>query len=234
MSKKCLIFGLVICSVVLNQFALAGTWKDSFEDNITSEWTTFNKTPKEKWWIHEGEAVGETVEGTNLVSFWLTGDVKWRDYTVSCRAKLTKVKNDSAGFGLLLHHRSEELAAYMFRIELAPDRARILKILPPPQPSVQLGRLDIVVDIDRWYQLAATIHKDGILEFRVGQEVLRAVDGNLMPKSGQVGLAVGGAQVRFDDVEITGENIPNGGPGTSRPVNSQAKLATTWGHLKSN
>ena len=28
------------------------------------------------------------------------------------------------------------------------------------------------------------------------------------------------------------ENIPNGGPGKSRPVAPQAKLATAWGKLK--
>ena len=236
MIKKCLIFfGLVACSIALNQFALAGTWKDSFEDDNISEWTIFNELPEnEKWWVHEGEALGETFEIPGLHSFWLTGDTKWQNYTISCRAQLIKVKNESAGFGLLLHHRSEELAAYMFLVKRAPDRARILKILPPPHLSVQLKRLDIVVEVDKWYQLAATIHKDGTLEFQIDQEVLRIVDDNLSPKSGQAGLVVGGAQVRFDDVEITGENIPNGGPGKARPVEPQTKLATTWGYLKKN
>lgn len=234
MIKKSITFGLVVCSIALNQFTLAGTWKDSFEDDIISEWTTFNELPKnEKWWVHEGEVIGETFEMPGLQSFWITGDTKWQNYTISCRAQPTKVKNDSAGFGLLLHHRGEELSAYMFRIELAPDTARILKILPPPQPSVQLGRLDIVVEIGRWYQLAATIHKDNTLEFQIDQQIFRAVDDNLSPKSGQAGLSVGGVQVRFDDVEITGENIPDGGTGKSRPVEPQTKLATIWGHLKS-
>ena len=42
---------------------------------------------------------------------------------------------------------------------------------------------------------------------------------------------VGNAQARFDDVEITGNTIPNGGPGTL-PVEPSGKLATTWGELK--
>ena len=151
------------------------------------------------------------------------------------RAQPTKVKNDSAGFGLLLHHRGEELSAYMFRIKLAPDRARILKILPPPHPSVQLGRLDIVVEVGRWYQLAAAIHKDGTLEFQIDQQVLRVVNNNLSPKSGQAGLSVGGVQVRFDDVEITGENIPDGGARkiTSRRATNQTRnyMGTTQKRL---
>ncbi|RKU06870.1 hypothetical protein C6503_25265 [Candidatus Poribacteria bacterium] len=234
MMKKCLIFGLIVCGVALNQFALAGTWKDSFEDDIISEWTIFNESPeKEKWWIHEGEAIGETAKGANLVSFWLTGDSKWQNYTMSCRAQITKFNNDATGFGLLLYFRSEELSGYMFRIEHAPDRARILKILPPPQPTVPLGGLDIVVETDKWYQLAATVYENGTLEFQIDQEILRVVDHNPRLKSGQAGLAVGSGQARFDDVEITGANIPNGGPGKSFSVEPRAKLATTWGHLKS-
>ena len=94
--------------------------------------------------------------------------------------------------------------------------------------------MGIVVEVGRWYQLAATIHKDGTLEFQIDQQVLRIVDDNLSPKSGQAGLSVGGVQVLFDDVEITGENIPDGGPGKSRPVEPQTKLATIWGQLKND
>ena len=51
-------------------------------------------------------------------------------------------------------------------------------------------------------------------------------------EGGKAGLVVGNARARFDDFQITGENIPNGGPGKPRPVAPQAKLATTWGRLK--
>ena len=234
MIRKCLIFGFVFCSVALNQLALAGTWKDSFEDDIISEWTiSSGDHEREKWWVHDGEAIGEIIKRPNFLSLWVTGDVKWQNYTVSCRAQLTKVKRDSASFGLLLYLNSEKPSLYLFRIHYGFGAARILKILPPPQRPVQLGNLDLRVQVDKWYRLTAAVYKNGTLEFQIGKKLLRVVDHDIPRlENGKAGLVVGGAQARFDDVEITGANIPNGGPGKARPVEPLAKLATTWGHLK--
>lgn len=52
-------------------------------------------------------------------------------------------------------------------------------------------------------------------------------------RGGKAGLVVADARARFDNVEISGNNIPNGGPGKPFDVKPQAKLATTWGKLKS-
>lgn len=235
MVKNCLIFGFIVCSVVLNQFAFAGTWKDSFEDDITSEWTLFSGNhKKEKWRVHEGEAIGETINHPDFLSFWVTGDAKWQNYVMSCRAQLTKVKKDSASFGLLLYLKRERLSVYLFRIHYGTGSASILKILPPPQRPVQLGSLDINVKVDTWYRLTAAVYKNGTLEFQIGKKLLRVVDhNNPRLESGKAGLIVDSAQARFDDVEITGANIRDGGPGKGRPVDPLAKLATIWGHLKS-
>ena len=51
-------------------------------------------------------------------------------------------------------------------------------------------------------------------------------------KGGQAGLVVADGRAHFDDVEITGTNVKNGGPGKPRPVEPRAKLATTWGDIK--
>ena len=49
----------------------AGIWRDDFEDKNTREWKIFNEDPKvEKWWIDDGEAVGEIfLEG--FMSLWI-------------------------------------------------------------------------------------------------------------------------------------------------------------------
>ena len=40
--------------------AFAGTWRDDFEDDKTTEWEIYNLDKRhEKWWIDDGEAVGE-------------------------------------------------------------------------------------------------------------------------------------------------------------------------------
>ncbi len=230
--KKCLVFGFVVCSIVLSPLAFAGKWEDSFEDDNTQEWETFGGVETGEWWIDSGEAVCETAE-RNIQSTWVTGDVDWENYAMSCRAKLVEVKEQFANLGLVLHYNEKESSFYFFQI-LSDWKEfgfiSIKKLPPPPARSVKLGEINFVPEADRWYKLTASVSRR-TLEFQVDDEVLTAIDRSPL-KFGKAGLFVVNGRARFDDVEITGVNIPDGGPGKSRPVTLFAKLATTWGNLK--
>ena len=239
MIKKWLIFGLVVCSVTLNQFALAGTWKDGFEDNDMSEWKFVDdwENGAGKWWSDKGEAVAESL-GESGFAMWLTGESTWEYYAVSCRAKLVKSKKEPATFGIVMHANINERldglldAHYYFRVIGDFNFISIRKFRPFPEEPVTLGEFDFEVKADRWYQLTATIHRNGKIEFYIDKKLFTVSDANPLGP-GKVGLFVSDAEVRFDDVEITGQNIDDGGPGKAHPVEPKAKLATTWGHLKS-
>ena len=232
MMKKYLIFAFVVCNVVFSQFALAGTWKDSFEDDNIQDWASQPWHEKEEWWVDAGEAVGEAPE-RNVLSTWVTGDVAWQNYVVSCRAKLIETKEQSASLGLVLYHVDKQNSLYLFEMhsDWKEFGSIIIEKLVPPQ-NVRLGRFNFIPKANKWYKLTASVSRR-TLEFQIDGEVLLTVIDPSPLKSGKAGLFVVDGQARFDDVEITGTNIPDGGPGTSRPVNPQAKLATTWGHLKS-
>ena len=232
MIKKRLIFGLVACSVALSQLALAGTWKDSFEDNNTQEWESLGWNEKEEWWIDAGEAVGKT-DKHNVLSIWVTGDVAWQNYAVSCRVKLVEIKEQFSGLGLVLYHGDKKTSLYLF--EILSDWKKfgfitIKKLPPPPAQSVKLAEFNFIPQANKWYKLTASVSRRA-LEFQIDGEVLTTIDHSPL-KSGKAGLFVLNGQARFDDVEITGPNIDNGGPGKARPVEPKTKLATTWGHLK--
>lgn len=234
MLKKCLIFGLVICSVALNQSALAGTWKDSFEDKDMSEWKILERgNGAGKWWSDKGEAVAESLVESGLAT-WVTGEPTWRYYSVSCQAKLVKSKKEPATFGIVMHFNDGGLLSfnYAFRLIANFNFITIRKFRPFPNEPVTLGEFDFEIKADKWYQLTATIHRNGRIEFQIDKQVFTLPDPNPLGP-GQAGLFVSNAEVRFDDIEITGPNIDDGGPGKARPVEPQAKLATTWGHLKS-
>ncbi|MCY3721528.1 MAG: hypothetical protein OXG97_04855 [Candidatus Poribacteria bacterium] len=129
---------------------------------------------------------------------------------------------------MTLHDRGEEDTRYLFFIDYVFGNARIVKALPDDWSSVIFA---FDAQIDTWYELTATVHEDGTLEFKVNDEVFRIIDDDPL-KGGQAGLVIADGQAHFDDVEITGPNIKNGGPGRARPVNPKTKLATTWGQLK--
>ena len=93
------LFHVVLCAMVFNQQSFAGTWTDAFEDDNTQEWELFNTFDEEeaKWWIDRGEAVAETFEPHHdFPTVWSTGELDWRNYSLSCKAKLVEAKAEPA------------------------------------------------------------------------------------------------------------------------------------------
>ena len=84
-------------------------------------------------------------------------------------------------------------------------------------------------NIGEWYRLRIDV---------VGDEISFCIDDELQLKrndnlhlSGGVTLYAYNAIVEFDNVAITGEEIPDGGP-SGYAVDPEARLATTWGLIK--
>ena len=229
MKSKCVLLIALVQIVVLmgGQISFAGTWRDDFEDRITREWKIYNLDRQvENWWVNKGEAVGRIFK-RGFMSLWLTGELDWENYSVSCRGKLVKERNDPAYIGLTLHDRGEEDTRYLFFVNFFYSRVSIIKASPRVWSS---RHFPFIADIDTWYHLKATVN-DGQLEFQVNGQVFVSEDSSPL-KSGQAGLVVGNAEGRFDDVAITGVNIKNGGPGRARAVDRQEALTTTWGRIK--
>ncbi|RKU15863.1 hypothetical protein C6500_18790 [Candidatus Poribacteria bacterium] len=222
------LFHVVLCAMVFNQQSFAGTWTDAFEDNNTHGWKIVNNINNSKWWIDAGEIVCETF-APNVPSILATGEVDWRNYSFSCKAKLDKAKDEPATFGIILHHRWEEFSFYAFRIFYPWEIVHITKYNPAGASTV--GEFDFPAKLDTWYTLTASIDSRGKLKFQIDDVVFTAVDAAPI-KNGKAGLIVSNAQARFDNVEITGDNVPNGGPGTLPVEPSGNKLAITWGELK--
>lgn len=221
------LFHIVLCAMVVSQQSFAGTWADAFEDDNTRGWKIVNNINNSKWWIDAGEIMCETF-APNIPSILATGEVDWRNYSFSCKGKLDKAKGELATFGIILHHRWEEFSFYSFRIFYPWEIVHITKYNPAGASTV--GEFDFPAKLDIWYTLTASIDSRGKLKFQIDDTVFTAVDADPI-KNGKAGLIVSNAQARFDDVEITGDNVPNGGPGTF-PVEPSGKPATTWGKLK--
>jgi len=236
-----ILLNLLMC-VVFQSFA--GTWRDDFEDNDTKEWEIFNLNRQvEKWWINDDEAVGEIFQ-PGFWSLWMTGESNWKYYSVRCIVKLIDEKNDPPYFGLTLHDRGEEGGRYVFYV----DYLRGFAVIDKWVANGGSARRNFFADKDVWYELTASVQLnpieegEAILEFSIKNAedegdnplvTIIAEDADPIDK-GQVGLAISNSRVRYDNVEISGENIPNGGPGKPFPVKPYTKLATSWGSIKDN
>ncbi len=214
---------ILMCGAI----SYAGTWRDDFEDRITREWKIYNLDRQaENWWVNRGEAAGRIFK-RGFISLWLTGKLDWKNYSVSCRAKLVKERNDPARVGLTLYDRGDEDSRYLFFIDFFFD---VVSITRAGSDRWFTRQFPFVSDSDTWYKLRATVN-EGQLEFQVNDQVFTAEDPDPL-KPGQAGLVVGNAEARFDDVAIMGADIKNGGPGRPHAVDTQGILATTWGRIK--
>lgn len=222
---------ICVCIVMcLMNSAFGGTWRDDFEDDKTNEWEIFNLVRQhEKWWTTDGVAVGEIFEDPFL-SLWRTGEIDWEYYKVSCRVKLVIDRIQAPTVGLTLHDRGDEGSRYLFLIDFESNIATISKEVPGG------GALPgwYEVEKDTWYDISAQVYDDGNLDFLINDTLVVAAYDPEPLDGGLAGLVVQNAQAYFDNVEISGENIDDGGPTKSFAVEPQQKLTTTWGNLKRN
>ena len=232
MKLNCVRLIVLVLVIVLmcEAIGFAGIWRDDFEDRITREWKIYNLDRQvENWWVNQGEAVGRIFK-RGFMSLWLTGKLEWENYSVVCRAKLVKERNDPARVGLTLYDRGDEHSRYLFFIDFFFGSVLITKAEPDRWFTREFP---FVSDIDTWYRLRATVN-DGQLEFQVNDQVFTSEDPFPL-KPGQAGLVVANAEARFDDVAITGVSIKNGGPGRQQlSVDTRGSLTTTWGQIKRN
>jgi len=151
--------------------------------------------------------------------------VLWKDYTVVCKAKLMEKFGVSwQKFGIVVRRiPGGGFATYQACVDLELNQACLFildrKVLGVP--------FDIIKD--KWYELKVTAQKNHI-EFYINDEFMGSFDDSSYP-SGNIDLGVANAHVHFDDIVITGPDIPDGGPG-SISIRQKDKLVAIWGKLK--
>ena len=231
MNCKKVLWILMILGVIFihNIPCFAGTWWDDFDDGNYREWKIYNlDRTAEKWTVKKGEAVGEIFQ-PGFMSLLLTGEPKWNNYTVECRAKFVKESKDNvAELGLSLYDGGDENERYLFSLYLMWDTVSIKKEHKGKWTTI-LFHFDS--EMDTWYTLKASV-TGGNLEFYVNEQLFTAEDADEPLESGKIGLVVANAVAHFDDVAISGPGIPSGGQGKPRSVQSRGNLAAVWGRLK--
>ena len=231
---------------------LAGTWRDDFSKPDTTKWEIFNISFREfgpednttKWEIVDGKVYG-TQHKFDMLSTFLTGKLEWKNYTVSCRTKFVDEWFPTVDLGLVLHVRPEEHKRYMFSMHYDEQRASIVeisgriwrdgRILIKRKPHI----FHFDVKLNSWYSLSATVLEDDQLQFKIenlddpeNKATFNAKTKEPIKQGGFAGFYVSHADAVFDDLEIRGNNIPNGGTGAFS-IEPRGKLATKWAKLKS-
>lgn len=231
----------VILTFVLSSLAIAGTWIDDFNDGDLVGWrrlVNFWKArvvvlDKGNWFSENGAIVGGDDDVEKQYQIY-TGDMSWTDYTAEVSVKFSKRLedcSDSSGafLGARIQATEGKIGLNCYSVGMwhfAGARRGGLKYIDGFDSIV--NTVVIPSETDRWYRLKINVEKDLIKCFVDDIEVCEFHDGTFT--SGLVGIAVSGIRATFDDLIVTGPNIPDGGPGHS--VNPSRSSVTTWANIK--
>ena len=237
--KLSLIF--VILTFVLSSLAIAGTWIDDFNDGDLAGWRMLVCFWRDRivvldegnWFFENGAIVGGDDNQGKRYDLY-TGDMSWTDYIVEVSVKLSKRLEDCPDYtGVWLGAREQEgegkiglnlYAVGIWRVSTALRGG--FKYINGFDFNDQV--LALSSEADRWYRLKINVEKDLITGFVDDIKVYELRDGTFT--SGAVSIAVSGMKAIFDDLIVTGPNIPDGGPGHS--VNPSRSSVTTWANIK--
>jgi len=207
--------------------SLAGTWRDDFEDGNLDGWEVFNPIPAEKWGVEDGECSGEWQNADpgmfSVLYLMVENADSWKDYTVKFKMKFV-----ATGHFTGMSFRENLGRSYGFVIDTAKNTAWAWKFFQGVNTFPSEIPLPFTLSKDTWYELKIIVEGDNF-EFYIDGKPAGEFEDNSIP-SGKVGLYVRNAHAHFDDVVITGPEIPDGG--SWKTVEPKGKLATSWGKLK--
>jgi len=223
--------GLFHLFVFLNTFVVvAGTFRDDFEDGNLDGWRIESHPPVGSWKVVDGvvESRRQSSNGTYLI----IGKENWTNYTISCGVILLENFGKN-GIGFIARHKSP-MASHHLDI-WSGDFAGFAAVSTQRFPgNFRTNTPFPLLKLNKWHQMTLKVKGKTFTFWINNQKVLAHQDEAV--KKGAVGLGVGGYYARFDNIEISGPQVPEFTPPTwkARSTNQQNKLAVTWAQIKGN
>jgi len=218
--------------------ASGGMWRDDFEDGDFKGWTVVNtRGGNSVWEVESGRLIAERKDlwGSHII---LDESISWKNYELEFEAMIEQSLNPKftfVGIGVRVSDNSKNFndigSVLAFNWNGHQGKIIYARAIKGAQ---EFELVDIVeqpypVEMNKWYRVKLSAMGNQFRSYI--DDVLQrefSFDGY---KSGGVLMAAGGCIAHFDNVVISGPEIPNGGPGFT-PIHPQAKLTTTWGRIK--
>ena len=228
---KYIVVTFAFCLLVTS--AQAGTYINNFDDGNLDSWIIFDfRGGVSEWKIEDGVLVCRRQK--DATSSLLYGEESWGAYSIECDAKMVEILANAEAFhSIALDLRVSDIdnAASISDIWCAVlkyEGAFIWAWL-----NGNSGAKSVVkafdLQLDRWYHLKATTNGNNF-EFYIDGEFVASLSESQHP-TGRVGLAVTGSVAHFDNLVITGDDVPDNS--NLSAISASGKLATIWGQLRS-
>ena len=217
--------------------ALAGTFLDTFDDGKLVDWqelVMLGFDAPGTWEIIDGEL--QAISDGGVTRLLTIGEEIWQDYDIEFDVK--PLERHGPG-SIAVAARIKGTWGVVCKVGDSWD---------PGKPTVNCFSGDLhgrafltygeephpLLELQKWTIIKLSVHGKHLTFWINGKQVLDPIA--LEPlhgfpefPTGRIGLGLANYTARFDNLKITGPRIPDKG-GLS--VTPQAKLATTWGHLK--
>jgi len=214
--------------------ALAGTWRDDFEDGNFDGWkqeVPWAQNPDPSIWkIVDGELECKRADWNSTLL--ITGEPEWKDYTIEYDVKLL----EDLGLGdvdFIARYKSP-LGTHMIYVCFG-DAFGIPAIITQRFPdNVVTSKPFDPLDLNKWYHPKLDVKGRKFILWLDGKVVLEHEDG--VVNEGAVGIGLANYIARFDNIQIIGPDVPDFKPPTWKDLSVQSnnKLTATWGRIKSN
>lgn len=228
---------LIVLLLFLPFPAFAGTFVETFDDENLDEWQEivlldFDPVP-DTWEIIDGELQGMIHSG--LPRLLTIGDEKWRNYTVEVDVfPLGKHGPGNIGIAARIQGTVATLSLigdYPFPLEV--DDGRTTTCFGGDFHGNEFwlfgSGVSPLLELGTWATVKLEVNEDIFILWLNGEKVLTSKDETFTFLEGRVGLSVANYTVRFDNLVISGDGVPNKG---RLSVTSKGKLTTVWGDLK--
>ena len=242
MIRQLTIASLILC-FVSTSLTLAGTWSDGFERPDLGEWKVRRRVGNEPVWeIKNGLLLGYQ---NGCSGAWI-GDDKWENYSVEADVVLLEELTpgpdtpDSHAAVMAMYWKEVPFQGYLFEIGpflwdgIGRGPGLLVGVFDGFRPPITSKYKALEVEFGREYSLRMAEENGFIKCYLDGELVLEIAMDNRFT-SGPAGFRIINARVCFDNFIVTGNNIPDGGPGLGKvtTVESIGKLAIKWAEIKS-
>ena len=225
--------------------AWSGTLKDNFDDGNADGWRMFkgraNNSPIDQsaqWVVERRELVSTSKDVCTFSSIFGIGDNTWKDYEFECQFRIENVFPDGCGtvsplvgFGVHFDNPDEFIinGLDVVVLEIGDVFNRLICERFFQGGYTDVGKVgNISIEQGEWYT-ARTVAKGNRYQMFINNRLLCDTKNNL-PDAGAIGLMGKNCEVHFDNIIVTGDDIPD----RNLAISQQNKLATTWGQIRSH
>ena len=220
-----IVFIFTLCLLVVS--AYAGTYVETFDDRDLGGWKAEGPA---KWNVVDGVLTARSTVSSG--SGFLFGSDDWRNYTLECDARIVEpiVNLHNASIGLRMLYRNINDFNYIWCVPSPPWGTAFIWVWMNGREIAMSAQKPFKQEINRWYHLKGVAHEDSF-EFYIDGELMASMSDSRFP-TGHPMLQVNGCLAHFDNVVITGDDVPDNSLETAA-VSAIGRLATTWGQLRS-